>query len=371
MPASGDRSGQGKVHLGIVGCGAITEQAHLPAALSSSAVELAALADTNELRLRYLQRRFSLGPIFFNDYRQLFGRVDAVILAVPNALHAPIAVEFLSRGIHVLCEKPLAVTRRECEQLCQAAQATCSLLAVGYWTRFYPSTELTKQLIESRFLGVLQSFDYEFGTVGGWASVSGYNLARSMSGGGVLVVSGSHFIDRMLYFFDEVEVISYADDSRGGLEANCVARFRACVKGEQLEGHITLSKTHWLANRLRIIGEKGALEVGEGQSRSVNYLPARSPLQHAITYSAIANIEVEEDYFLRQLDDFVRAIKTGTPRVDGEQASKSVALMERCYEIAQPLQEPWCDATLERLKAVLPEPATALASLQPSLSERP
>jgi predicted dehydrogenase len=100
-------------------------------------VELAALADTNELRLRYLQHRFGLRPIFFNDYRQLFGRVDAVILAVPNALHAPIGVEFLSRGIHVLCEKPLAVTRRECEQLCQAAQATSSLLAVGYVTRFY------------------------------------------------------------------------------------------------------------------------------------------------------------------------------------------------------------------------------------------
>jgi predicted dehydrogenase len=230
---------------------------------------------------------------------------------------------------------------------------------------------MTKQLIESRFLGVLQSFDYEFGTAGGWASVSGYNLVRSMSGGGVLVVSGSHFIDRMLYFFDEVEVISYADDSRGGPEANCLTRFRAYVKGEQLEGHITLSKTHWLANRLRIIGEKGALEVGEGQSRSVNYLPARSPLQHAITYSSIANTEVEEDYFLRQLDDFVRAIKTGTPRVDGEQASKSVALMERCYEIARPLQEPWCDAILERLKAALPESATAPASSQPSPNERP
>src|SRR5437867_1192867 len=171
------------LRIGIIGCGAIAEGGHLPAVLSSSQVELAAISDLNASRLQYLRRRHRLGPIAFQDYREVVGRVDAVILALPNHLHAPVGVELLSRGIHVLCEKPLAVTRHECEQLTQAARSAASILAVGFVARFFPSTELTKQLLESRFLGELQSFDYEFGSPGGWSPLSGYNLARSTCGG--------------------------------------------------------------------------------------------------------------------------------------------------------------------------------------------
>jgi len=127
---------KGPVRIGIIGCGAIAEGAHLPAVLSSPQVELAAISDLNASRLQYLRRRYRLGPIAFQDYREVVGRVDAVILALPNHLHAPVGVELLSRGIHVLCEKPLAVTRHECEQLTQAARSAASILAVGFVARF-------------------------------------------------------------------------------------------------------------------------------------------------------------------------------------------------------------------------------------------
>src|SRR5207244_11617803 len=176
-----------------------TAGVHLPAVLSPPEVELPAISDVNASRLEYLRRRLGLGPIVLGDYRDVARRVDAVILALPNGLHAPVGVELLSQGVHVLCEKPLAVTRQECEQLCQAARSTSSILAVGFVTRFFPSTELTKQLVESRFLGELQSFDAEFGTVGGWSPLSGYNLARSTCGSGVLVVSAWHVPYRVSY----------------------------------------------------------------------------------------------------------------------------------------------------------------------------
>ncbi len=84
--------GSAAVRLGIIGCGAITGTAHLPAALSSAAVELTALSDTNPARLRYLQRQHGLGPIVCGDYREAMRRVDAVILALPNHLHTPVGV---------------------------------------------------------------------------------------------------------------------------------------------------------------------------------------------------------------------------------------------------------------------------------------
>jgi len=352
----------GALRIGIIGCGAIAEGAHLPAVLASPEVELTALSDVNASRLQYLRRRFGLGPIALGDYRDVIGRVDAVILALPNDLHAPVGVELLSQGVHVLCEKPLTLTRHECEQLCQAARTTSSVLAVGFVTRFFPSTGLTKQLIESRFLGDLQSFEAEFGTPGGWSPLSGYNLARSTCGGGVLVVSGSHVLDRMIYLFGDVDVVRHVDDSRGGVEANSRTEFAATVDGRPLQGRVVLSKTHRLSNRFRIVGERGTLEVRDSQARSVTYLPSDSAWRHELTAAALPSPGAEPDYFQLQLHDFVHAIRTGTaPSVDGEQATRSVALTERCYAIATPLDEPWCEATLERLARAGVQPRAAAA----------
>lgn len=360
----------GTIRLGIVGCGAITENAHLPAALASATVNVAALVDTSENRMQSLQRQFGLEAVLATDFRQILDRVDAVLLALPNAAHAPVGIACLSNGIHVLCEKPLAVSAAECEQLCQAARKSSSVLAVGLVTRFFPSTQLTRQLIESRFLGELHAFDYEFGTVGGWATVSGYNLARSGAGGGVLVVSGSHFIDRMIYLFGEMELVRHVEDSRGGVEANCISWFRGQVHGRPVEGRVALSKTHRLSNRLQITGEKGILEVREGQTASVTFLPAQTELRHEIFASAAKEGQTEPDYFQLQIEDFVRAIQTGgQPAVTGEQGAKSVALMERCYQNAERLEEPWCETTLDLLRAALPS-VELLQGLSESSSQR-
>jgi predicted dehydrogenase len=359
----------GTIRLGIVGCGAITESAHLPAALASVFVQVTALVDTSETRMQYLQRQFGLDAILAKDFREILDRVDAVLLALPNAAHAPVGIECLSKGVHVLCEKPLAVSAAECEQLCQAARKSSSVLAVGLVTRFFPSTQLTRQLIESGFLGELHRFDYEFGTAGGWATVSGYNLARSGAGGGVLVVSGSHFIDRMLYIFGDMELVRHVEDTRGGVEANCISWFRGQVHGRPVDGRVALSKTHRLSNRLQIAGEKGMLEIREGQTASVTFLPAQTELRHEISASTAKNRNAEPDYFQSQIEDFARAIQTGgRPAVSGEQGSQSVALMERCYRNAERLDEPWCEATLDLLRAALP--CAEISSLPSDISSR-
>jgi predicted dehydrogenase len=354
-----------RLRLGIIGCGAITETAHLPAALSSPLIELTALSDPNPARLEYLLRLHGLPPIGFSDHRSVLDRVDAVVLALPNHLHAPIGEEFLDRRIHVLCEKPLAPTSAACERLCRAARANSAVLAVGFVTRFFPSTKLLKRLIDSRFLGALRSFEYEYGAAGGWAPLSGYNLSRQTSGGGVLVVSGSHFIDRLLYLFGEARLLRFEDDSRGGIEANCLAEFETVTDGRPIHGVVRLSKTHSASNRLRITGEKGILEVGEGQTNSVKFFPTDESQQHEITCAATP--EAKEDYFRVQLEDFVRTIHDrADPLITGEQGWASVALMEECYRQATRLQEPWVEATLERLRAALPatDPGAQAAAAQ-------
>lgn len=343
------------VRVAIVGCGSITEGAHLPAVLASPEVQLVGLVDTSENRLRSLKEKFGPQIPAFRDHKELFDKVDAVVLALPNFLHAPVGTEFLKRGIPVLCEKPLSVRKAESIQLCEAAESGGASLAVGFVTRFFPSTLLTRNLLETGFLGQLRSFDYEFGTAGGWETASGYNLSREKSAGGVLAISGSHFLDRMLFLFGDVDVVRFQDDSRGGLEANCIAEFLAINNGRHLPGTVTLSKTHRLANRLRVIGEKGAIVVAEGQTLSVTFFPAGSDLRQDIFLSSFVPGAPEQDYFRLQLEDFVRSIREKTsPRVTGEQGLKSAALMEACYARAERLDEPWCDATIHYFRRALP-----------------
>jgi predicted dehydrogenase len=149
-----------------------------------------------------------------------------------------------------------------------------------------------------------------------------------------------------------------------------MARFLANLQGQPLQGCVTLSKTHTLSNRLCITGEYGTLEIGEGQAHSVTYWPAQNRLRHEITCAGM-NKDIEPNYFERQLDNFVHAIRTGTsPKVDGEQGAKSVAIMERCYNIATPIDEPWCHATLECLKAAMPPLTAGEVPLPLSLSRR-
>ena len=365
MLAADSRSGP--LRLGIIGAGAITETAHLPAAFACADVEVTALVDASEARLTYMRDQYALACPTFTDYRACMPLVDAVVLALPNALHASIGSAFLEQGIHVLCEKPLAVTEEECRQLCAAAERGGAVLAVGFVTRFFPSTMLVKRLIDERFLGTLESFDYEFGTAGGWAPLSGYNLSRAAAGGGVLVISGSHFVDRMLHLFGEVEIVRHEQDARGGVEANCVTRVTADVHGDLVQGRITLSKTHVLANRLRVAGSRGVLEVREGQSETVTFLDAATGLRHEIGLDVPPT---ERNNFATQIEDFAGAIRTGRPpRIDGAHALKSVAFTERCYALAVPLDEPWVDATIDRLRSAFPVQGSAPTPAEPLVAE--
>src|SRR5262245_8570095 len=126
------------LRLGIVGCGRIAEQGHIPAALSSPSVELVAVAESNPERLDFIVRSFDLPCLATTSAADLKARVDAILLLLPNYLHQPLGCDFLRGGVHVLCEKPLATTTREAQEMCEAADAAGVVLAVGYMTRFYP-----------------------------------------------------------------------------------------------------------------------------------------------------------------------------------------------------------------------------------------
>lgn len=348
-----------KVRLGIVGCGRVAEQCHIPAAIASSEVDVAALADSNPERLDRVAGNFGLSCFATSSPPDLIGRVDAVVLSLPNHLHYPVGSEFLGAGVHVLCEKPLANSTREARRLCELAEARGVVLAVGYMKRFEPNCGLMKRLLEEGFLGRLDHFELEHGTAGGWAPLSNYNLQREQAGGGVLMTNGCHLLDRVIDWFGYPFRVSYSDDSHGGVEANCTARFDF---ESGLTGRINLSKTRTLCNRFRLYGERGCIEVPSSQRASVTYFPAGdSRMKHEISEDAPKEALSDTDYFRLQIQDFVRAIETGGyPRASGRDGLASLELIEECYRARTPLPELWVsdpvttanhDARVRRVRA--------------------
>ena len=329
--------------LGIIGCGSIVEQAHLPAAVRSSRITVTDLVDQDYRRAQELAKRFSVPARISTDYDELPERVDGVLIAVPNHLHFSVSQHFLEEGVPVLCEKPLSLRVEEAEDLVELSTCKGALLAVGYHYRFSPATRIVELVLKSNLLGDLRGFEFESGHPSGWQTQSGYELSLKEAGGGVLLINGIHFLDRMLHWFGPVREFVYRDDSHGGPEANAAASFVLDFRGKPLKGEVKLSRSVPLRNQLKIFGSNASLEMTDHLITPVRVQPT---LRTGVRTTAELD---EEGYpttalgvFQAQLENFASSVeRSETPEVSGKDSLRSLALIESCYRCRQALDEPW------------------------------
>ena len=111
------------LRLGVIGAGSVAQVSHLPVLKKRRDLEVVAICDDDGERARLVAQHFGI-PRVTSDYESLLrgDEVDAVIIATPNHLHAPITLAALGYGKHVLCEKPPARNAAEAEQMAEAAK---------------------------------------------------------------------------------------------------------------------------------------------------------------------------------------------------------------------------------------------------------
>ncbi len=119
--------------MGVVGVGYLGQH-HARVYSELPGVELVGVVDINRERAKEVARRYSTTPFF--DYRDLFGRVDAVSIAVPTVLHRTIAGHFIEEGVNILIEKPVTTTLEEAKELMEMAAQKNVILQVGHIERF-------------------------------------------------------------------------------------------------------------------------------------------------------------------------------------------------------------------------------------------
>jgi predicted dehydrogenase len=267
--------------------------------------------------------------------------VDGVVVATPNHTHKDVALRCIEAGIPCLVEKPLATTAADGQMVVSAAERRGVTVAVGYSTRFRNEVETLRDLLLKGFFGRVQRFLYQSGSAGGWSPVSGYNLDREATGGGVLVVTGAHFLDRMLYWFGYPDSVELTDDSEGGPESHCVGRVHYRSALGDFSGIIRLSKVVPLFPGFAMETERGLVLLPTRHPSELILRPRDpSELEMTLRNRSARRFSTRKDDLQNELEDFAIACVSGRdPLVPARQGLQSVRLIEDFYRHRRGLLE--------------------------------
>ncbi|MEH7179869.1 Gfo/Idh/MocA family protein [Neobacillus vireti] len=185
-----------KLRIGIIGVGGIAQSRHIPAFIQlNDCCEITALCDINIERAQETADKYNI-PQVFADYHYLFSQVDAVCICTPNKFHAEITIAAFEAGVHVLCEKPMALSTEECEKMVAASKKADKVLAIAYHYRFMKEAQAAKKVMQD--VGkplVVRVQALRRRKVPGW----GVFTNKVLQGGGSLIDYGCHLLDLALW----------------------------------------------------------------------------------------------------------------------------------------------------------------------------
>lgn len=192
------------IAAGVIGTGSIAEIAHFPSIRDLPQVELVAVADVSEDRVRSAADRWG-ARAWYTDYRDMLERedLDVVIIASPNAQHYEQAIDTANAGVHLIVEKPLAVTNRQAWKIVDAAKRNDVHLMTGTNQRFWLPSEITKELLDSGIVG-----DVHMGRTSlheGWnlyhsqISYTPFRAQAELAGAGAIFDLGAHRVDLLIW----------------------------------------------------------------------------------------------------------------------------------------------------------------------------
>lgn len=195
-----------KLKIGIIGIGSIAES-HIAAYLANPNVELYAFCDINEDRLQKKGEKYGITHLY-NDVNEMVKDpgLDAVSVCAWNCAHAKCSIAALNAGLHVLCEKPMAMNAEEAKEMKLAAEKSGKLLMVGFVRRYGNDMNVLRDFIDSGYFGEMYYAKANYirrnGNPGGWF------CDKSRSGGGPLIDLGVHVIDFVRFAMGNPKPIS-------------------------------------------------------------------------------------------------------------------------------------------------------------------
>ncbi len=201
-----------KIRVGMIGAGAIA-QAYAQAFMKCRSVELTAVADIRPEAAQAVAATIR-GCLPLTDYTTMLDAtpVDAVLVCTPPASHPEICQWFLTRGIHVLCEKPLALDSSSARDMIACAEASGAKFTMASKFRYVEDVQKTKALVTSGILGDLILFENTF--AGHVDMTHRWNSDPMISGGGVMIDNGTHSVDIARYLLGPLAELQAVEGKR-------------------------------------------------------------------------------------------------------------------------------------------------------------
>ncbi len=327
-------SSRKRVRYGVIGQGYISQVAVLPAfAHARRNSELAALFSDDEEKLRKLGRKYGVDQLFgYDDFERGLeaAEIDAVYIALPNDMHREYTERAAGAGVHVLCEKPMAVTAADCEAMIQSTQAAGVRLMIAYRLHFQRANLKAVELVKSGRLGQPRFFSSDFSMQ--VKDKDNIRLQRER-GGGPLYDIGIYCINAARYLFrsEPIEVACFTA-SRPQKRFEEVEEMASCILrvSEERLASFTCSFGASDVSSYRVIGTLGSLRVDHAYEYS-------EEITHQLTIDGKTRERAfaKRDQFGPELVHFSQCvIEDRKPEPSGVEGLADVRIIEALYKSA-------------------------------------
>ncbi len=328
----------------IVGCGHIGRR-HAHMIKSTAGAELVGLVDVREELKEELENEFSVP--FFSSEDALYQsgiEIHVVNICTPNGLHASQSLKALKQNCHVVCEKPMGLTKAECEEVLFQSLQSQRLVFCVMQNRYSPPSVWLKELVQSGKLGNIYMVQINCY----WNRDERYYTGKNWKGkkeldGGTLFTQFSHFIDIMFWLFGDIGNIQgkfndFNHQELTDFEDSGFVNF-SFLKGGM--GSINYSTSVWDSNMessLTIVAQHGSVKVGGQYMDQVEYchvkdyeMPVLAPSNPPNDYGNYKGSAANHHYVIQNVLDTLEGRTIAT--TNALEGLKVVDIIERIYQI--------------------------------------
>ena len=312
-----------KIKVGIIGCGQMGRW-HYRGYRETPGVQIVGFADEQFDRAQSFAEEAKCRA--YKSHRELIAneKCDGVSICTVPSSHREIVLDLLNAGINVLCEKPLAISVQEAEEMTKKANEKNLLLLTAFKFRFLAEVQEAKKLLDHGGLGKILGFRLMFG---GYINMEGsWYTNKIFSGGGIIIDNGPHAFDLINYLLGEIKEISVHTSNLQNVPVEDTAQI-ACLLANGARGVMDMSWSLAVPsqNYLEVYGEDGTILL---HSKGLSYKFkiwnewAHTPSQGDMKAT-----------FIRQVGHFVGAIETKRPTVvKNEDGLKAQRIIARAYD---------------------------------------
>jgi predicted dehydrogenase len=342
---------QKTLRAGVIGAGEIGQKGHIPG-FQAAGVEVVAICDANLARAQDVAAQKNI-PNAYGDYRELLKQkdIDIVSVGLPNALHAPVSIDALKAGKHVLCEKPMTISVAHAKKMIAASKRAGKLLSINQHMRFDATAQAMRAIMSSGALGEIYWAESKWIRQQGIPGYGGWFTNKDLAGAGALMDIGVHLLDLIMFLLDFPKVVAVKGLLRGelgkqaiglggwGVDRKTEGRFDVddtavatltLKSGAQVHLRVTWAAMGPAEDRITLYGTRGGLD------RANHFSPTPTLKQFTSDNGKIVECEPDTSAYRPKDAAWIKAIGSFVDAVRG--TSELIVMPEQALQVIRVLE---------------------------------